>query len=96
MMRKEVTKDAASESEDEDGSDNDEFIVHQDGFEEIHITRKARKQLKSQVAHFRVVKHYNTTTKGHIDEEAFDDDGGPQEQRSVDSSYKSSGAKRMF
>lgn len=34
------------ESDDEDGSDNDEFIVHQEGNEEIHITRKAKKQLK--------------------------------------------------
>jgi hypothetical protein len=28
---------------DDDGSDNDEFIVHQDGCEEIHIKRKAKK-----------------------------------------------------
>ena len=30
----------------ESASDNDEYIVHQEGNEEIHITGKARKQLK--------------------------------------------------
>ncbi len=31
---------------DESGSDYDEYLVHQEGNEEIHITGKARKQLK--------------------------------------------------
>jgi hypothetical protein len=39
-----------------DGSDHDEFIVHTDGVEEIHITRKAKRQLKMPVAHFKSVK----------------------------------------
>ena len=38
-----VVRNTYSESDDEGGSDNDEFIVHQDGDEEIHITRKAKK-----------------------------------------------------
>lgn len=62
------------ESDDEDGSDNDEFIVHQEGNEEIHITRKAKKQLKMQVAHFRVVKHYSHKANNQIDEQPFNED----------------------
>ena len=51
-----VIKEVDSDTDDEEGSDNDEFIIHQEGHEEIHITRKAKKQLKMQVAHFKVVK----------------------------------------
>ena len=39
-------READQDTNDEDGSDNDEFVVHQEGHEEIHITRKAKKQLK--------------------------------------------------
>ena len=42
--------------EDENASDHDEFIVHNDGNEEIHITRKAKRQLKMPVAHFKTLR----------------------------------------
>jgi hypothetical protein len=42
--------------EDQDASDHDEFIVHNDGNEEIHITRKAKRQLKMPVAHFKTLR----------------------------------------
>lgn len=52
---------ATSDTDDEDASDNDEFIVHQEGYEEIHITRKAKRQLKMKVAHFKVIKHNHSS-----------------------------------
>jgi len=42
--------------EDENASDHDEFIVHNDGNEEIHITRRAKRQLKMPVAHFKSLR----------------------------------------
>lgn len=42
--------------EDQNASDHDEFIVHNDGNEEIHITRKAKRQLKMPVAHFKTLR----------------------------------------
>lgn len=63
-----------AEGSDEEGSDNDEFIVHTEGHEEIHITRKAKKQLKMQVAHFKVVKNYNQKTNHQIDEQPYNED----------------------
>jgi len=41
-----------SRSGDSSGSDFDEYIVHQEGNEEIHITGKARKQLKFPLFNF--------------------------------------------
>lgn len=62
-------------SDGEGGSDHDEYIVHQEGTEEIRITRKAKKQLKSQIAHFKVVKHYSARPAAQqIDEQPFDED----------------------
>lgn len=56
--RKSDKQEKRVEVESEDGSDNDEFIVHTEGHEEIHITRKAKKQLKmQQVAHIKVIKN---------------------------------------
>lgn len=44
------------DSDDDEGSDNDEILVHSEGHEEIHITRRAKRQLKMKVAHFKTVK----------------------------------------
>lgn len=86
-------------SDDDYGSDHDEFIVHQEGNEEIHITRKAKKQLKSQVAHFKVVKHYSAKPAQQIDEQPFDEDNFDENddgQKSSELSYNFKPNKKQF
>jgi hypothetical protein len=77
------------DNDDEDGSDNDEFIVHQDGCEEIHIKRKAKKQLKMPVAHFKVIRHQSNQSNSltqhphQIDEQPFHEDNYDDDEDAV-------------
>ncbi len=62
--------------------------MHQDGCEEIHIKRKAKKQLRMPVAHFKVIKHSHSHPN-QIDEQPMHEDNYEEDEVSS-SGHKSS------